>query len=210
MRRQCVRFPLVVLLCVVLFGSLSSAAECDYGFVSARVRLSDDVWTNATAHLKLQRGECFDVQVTVRTTTRLLAVFIMIHEFGTPVYQVFFGPTAINQVLENRGALPSNTTFTYVWSIQVRPDTIWINGLAPLEVFVQFNKNDTDERRIQYGVLTAYITNEHLENGSQVSQTKTVISSNASGEDAKKIGITLGVIIAAVICLFLAVYRYVR
>jgi hypothetical protein len=44
--------------------------------------------------------------------------------------------------------------------MQVRSNTTWVNGYAPLEVFVQFNKNDTDEMRISFDVITAFILDQ--------------------------------------------------
>jgi len=151
---------------------LISAAECDYGNVNASIRLSNGVWRKATSHPVLKRGETFDIKVVIGTKTVLQHLFLKLHEFGTPVFDVIEGPTEIDQILENHGTIPSGTMFVYTWTVQVRPNTSWVTAYAPLEVFMQFNKNDTDERRINFDVLTAYIIDELWENCTNVDSTK--------------------------------------
>jgi len=97
----------------------------------------------------------------------------------------------------------SGKTFIYTWTVHVRPDTSWVNGYAPLEVFVQFNTNDTDDLRITFDVLTAYIIDELWENYSQANTTKTYSSTHPSVDTES--GLEFGSIIGAVLlfCIFI-------
>ena len=194
---------LVVLFFMELAVPLVTAAECDYGSVNASVRTSDGVWRHATTHPVLKRGETFDIQVIVTTKTVLQVLFLKLHEYGTPVFEVITGPTAIDQLLESRGEISSGKTFIYTWTVYVRPDTSWVNGYAPLEVFVQFNTNDTDEHRITFDVLTAYIIDELWENYSQANTTKKFFSTHPSVDTQSDL--EFGPIIGAVLlfCIFI-------
>jgi sarcinarray family protein len=137
-----------------------TAGECSYGLVHAWFRTGDDTWINATVHPMLKRCEEFEITVMVTAKTELQVIFLKLHEFGTPVFEALKGPTAIEQLLECRQKILPNQTFTYLWRIRVRPETTWVNGYAPLEVFVQFNKNDIDEERIGFDVITAFIIDD--------------------------------------------------
>jgi sarcinarray family protein len=167
MTKAMVTVSLIGLLFIIHAIPVHTAAECDYGSVHACMMASDDIWKNATTHPLLKRGESFNIKIVVTTKTPLSMLYIKLHEYGTPVFEIMEGPTAIEQLLECRGGIPSGQIFSYTWKIRVRPDTTWVNGYAPLEVFVQFNKNDTDEHRINFDVVTAFVIDELWENYKQ-------------------------------------------
>jgi sarcinarray family protein len=144
-----------------------TASQCKYGSVHAWFQASDGKWQNATAHPILKRGEPFIIKINVSTTIDLSVFFLKLHEFGTPVYEVVDGPIAVEQLLECWMPNRSDQPFTYLWMMQVREDTTWVNGYAPLELFVQFNTNDTDKNRINFDVITAFIVDELWENTTQ-------------------------------------------
>ena len=151
------------LLFLSVFVSLvpcSSAGECAYGSVHAEVRTHGSPWENATAHLQLKRGEEFILKIIVKATTKLHVLYLKLHEFGTPVYEVLRGPSAIDTLLEYRHPITENTTVTYEWMLRVKSNTTWVHGYGPLEVFVQFNKNDKETCHISFDVIVAYISNE--------------------------------------------------
>ena len=76
------------------------------------------------------------------------------------MFEVVDGPVMMEQLLECRQKISSDQTFTYMWKMRVRSDTTWVNGYGPLEVFVQFNKNDTAEYRVCFDVITAFVVDE--------------------------------------------------
>jgi sarcinarray family protein len=156
---------MIVVYCIVLFFLIpltlvSTASECTYGSVHAWFRSSDGEWENATAHPLLKRGEAFEIKIVVTAKTNLQVFFLKLHEFGTPVFEVLSGSTIMEQLLECRQNILPGQTFTYAWEMQIRSDTTWVNGYAPLEVFTQFYKNDTAEHRMSFDVITAFIVDE--------------------------------------------------
>ena len=151
---------LIGLLFIINTIPVLTAVECSYGSVHAWFRTSDGEWENATAHPLLKRGESFEIKTVVTIKTVIQVFFLKLHEFGTPVFEVLEGPIAMEQLLECRQNILSNQTFTYAWKMRVRSDTTRVNGYGPLEVFAQFNKNDTTEYRVGFDVITAYIVDE--------------------------------------------------
>ncbi len=157
-----------VIFLIGLLGALGStqmvtARECEYGSAYAWFRTTGSTWENATAHPVLKRGEPFEIKIVITAKTELQLLYVKLHEVGVPVYAVVEGPTAMEQLLECRQMVFSSQCVMYRWKIQVRTNTTWVNGYAPLEIFVQFNKNDTDEMRINFDVITAFILNQQWE-----------------------------------------------
>lgn len=154
-------FILVWLWCGLFFLSATSpvtAGDCRYGSVHAWFVASGGANENATARPVLIRGEVFEVQVKVTAQTSLQRFYVKLHEFGTPVYEVLAGPTVLEQLLECRGPVLRNQTFSYSWTMRVRPETSWVNGYAPLEMFVQFNVDDAESCVVAFDVILGYLT----------------------------------------------------
>ncbi len=171
----------VVLILVFLFTSVYprvTAVESSFGSVHAWFRLHRDGWENATGHLQLQRGEAFEIKIEITPKTDLQVFFLKIHEFGTPVFEVVEGPTRMEQILECRQNLLSNHTCSYTWRIRVRPDTTWVNGYAPLEVFAQFNKDDSSSDSVNFDVVVAYVVDELWEGYIMKNSSKVDIEGN--------------------------------
>ena len=136
------------------------AGECPYGSVHAWIRTSDGEWENATAHPMLTRGESFEIKIRVGIKTDLRVVYLTLHEFGTPVYEVITGPSTMEQLLEQWGPTHPDQSWIYVWKMRVRANTSWVNGYSPLEVCVQFTKNDADDSSVTFDILNAFIVDE--------------------------------------------------
>lgn len=196
-----------MLCCLFLFliiGGCGRAGDCLYGSAQAWYTDSQHSRMNATAHPVLHRGETFKIEVVVITKSTVSVFFLKLHEFGTPVYEVLEGPSRIEQTLEHQGPLNPNERFSYVWKVQVRTDTSWVNGYAPLELYVQFNKNDEESASIHFDVLTAFITDEPLkQNQKEPFQN---ISSSTARENNATPGCGVGGIILLVI-FFILSYR---
>lgn len=192
-----VLFLLVV--CVVC-----RAGDCPYGSVQARFKRSEGTWENATAHPVLHLGETFEIQVVVTTWTALSVLFLKLHEFGTPVYEVLDGPSKIEQILEHRGMILPSQNFSYIWSMQVRIDTPWINGYAPLEMYAQFNKNDRELASIHFDVLNAFITDEAFDHHQEDASSATNASAGAKNHRTPSTGIG-GIVF--IVAFFVLVHR---
>jgi sarcinarray family protein len=158
-----------------------AAVECSFGSVHAWFRLQNDSWENATGHPQLQRGEVFEIKINVTPTVDLQVFFLKLHEFGTPVFEVVEGPIKMEQILECRQHLLSNHTYNYSLKIRVRPDTTWVNGYAPLEVFAQFNTNDSLSDSVNFDVVVAYIVDELWEGYTMGNSSKVDTKVNSHG-----------------------------
>jgi sarcinarray family protein len=150
----------ISLLLLSLTAPLHRAGECPYGSVHAWLRTSDGEWENATAHPILKRGESFEIKINVSIKTDLRVVYLTLHEFGTPVFEVITGPSTVEQLLEHWGSIQSYQSWSYLWKMRVRANTSWVNGYSPLEVYVQFTKNDADDSSVTFDILNAFIVNE--------------------------------------------------
>jgi sarcinarray family protein len=188
----------VALILVFLFTSAHprvAAVESSFGSVHAWFRLHSNSWENATGHPQLQRGEAFEIKIEITPKTDLQVFFLKIHEFGTPVFEVVEGPTRIEQILECRQHLLSHHTCSYMWKMRVRPDTTWVNGYAPLEVFAQFNKNDSSSDSVNFDVVVAYVVDELWEGYTMKNSSKVDIEANSHRNGLPGFEIT-GILIA--------------
>jgi len=164
---------LISLFFILSTAPIYPASECEYGAVHAWFRTSDDPWENATAHPLLRRGESFEIKISITIKKALQVFYLKLHEFGEPVYEVIEGPTAMEQLLEIRKPTLCNQSLTYLWKMRVRVNTSWVNGYGPLEVYVQFNRNDVNESWVNFDVMTAYIVDELWMKYLQQTQTDT-------------------------------------
>lgn len=157
----------ISLLILSSTAPIHRAGECPYGSVHAWLRTSDGEWENATAHPMLKRGESIEIKIIVGIKTDLRVVYLALHEFGTPVYEVITGPSTMEQLLEHWGPTQAHQSWTNVWKMRVRANTSWVNGYSPLEVYVQFTKNDADDSSITFDILNAFIVDELWEHYSE-------------------------------------------
>lgn len=174
-------FETIVLIYCLFFlftTSTGNAADCAYGAVHAWFRSSEGIWENATAHPVLQRGEPFEIKIRIQIKTDLRVVYLKLHEFGTPAYEVIEGPSIMEQLLEHWRPTLDNQTTIYHWKLRVRINTSWVNGNSPLEVYVQFTKNDADDASVMFDVVNAYILDELWENYSS-----NIVNENTSKQE---------------------------
>ncbi len=156
-------FGFIFFICVLVLISstpIQRAGECEYGSVHAWVRTSGGDWENATAHPILKRGESFEIKITLQGRTNLRVVYLLLHEIGTPTYEVLTGPSIMEQLLEHWGPIQSGQSWTYLWNMRVKTNTTWVDGYSPLELYVQFTKDDEDDSSVTFDVLNAYIIDE--------------------------------------------------
>lgn len=206
MREDKMMGPRIVLCLVILLFVMSTipgvtAGECCYGSVHAWFKESGGSWENATAHSRLKRGETFEIKIVVTSKTDLQVFFVKLHEFGTPVFEVLQGPTEMEQLLECRQRILSNQTFSYVWKLRVRPETPWVNGYGPLEVFVQCNRNDAERCQVSYDVLVAYVVDQRWEGYIQEDRSENISLKNTYHRDLS--GFEFEVILITVFLLFI-------
>jgi sarcinarray family protein len=157
-------FSVLVISCGLIIVPCVSAGSCNYGTAEAWIRVGDGPWKLATQHPILHPGDTFEILVKIRASTWVSAVFCELHEFGTPVYDSLEGPSEINELL-SRGVTKPQEEIWYLWQIRVSPQTKWLNGSAPLEVFIQFTLSDDDSQTITFDALCGYIEMRHSKIG---------------------------------------------
>jgi sarcinarray family protein len=146
-----------VLFMIPLIVPVTGAGDCRYGSIHAWFQGSAGGWQNATAHPMLRPGQAFQIKITVMMTRTCRMFFLKLHEFGTPVYEVLTGPMRLEELFKHQGGIQRNESYTYTWTLRVRPATTWTQASAPLEVFAQFNDNDSESCEIDFDVINAYI-----------------------------------------------------
>ena len=154
---------LLLILVIILSNSFlltATAGKCEYGSLYAWFRKYDEVWANATSHPTLKIGEEFEVKANITAKKDLSVMTLQLYEFGTPVFEVLEGPSIIGEYLDCGYNLMTNDSFSYTWKLRVRPNTSWVDGFAPLEVFSQFDKDQNDNCKVSFDVIVAYIVDE--------------------------------------------------
>jgi sarcinarray family protein len=181
MKKNCSIIVLISLLIFLCITPIHHAGECTYGSVEAWFRTVAGPWENATAHPVLSRGEYFEIKINVSIKTDLRVVYIKLHEFGTSVYEVIMGPSIMEQLLELWKPTQSHPSWTYSWTMRVKTNTSWINGNSPLELYVQFTKNDNDDASVTFDVINALIIDSLREpNSSLIPVTNVSLPKNDS------------------------------
>jgi hypothetical protein len=148
------------------------------------------------------------MKILVRIKTDLRVVYVTLHEFGTPVFEVITGPSTMEQLLEHWGPTPSDQPMIYVWKMRVRENTSWVNGYSPLEVYVQFTKDDDDDSSVSFDVMNAFIFDELWENYSQEPLNENYSSQRKDASQLSSVSITTGIIIVFFIGVFLRRQRH--
>lgn len=192
----------VNLLVLVSAVPPSSAGECAYGSVDAWFKTSNTDWENATAHPILKRGETFEIKILVRMKTDLRVVYVKLHEFGTPVFEVITGPSTMEQLLEHWAPTDSDPPMIYIWKMRVRANTSWVNAYSPLEVYVQFTKDD-DDSSVNFDVLNAFIIDELWGDFSQELPNESYSSQRKNALQLSNVSIITEIIIVFFIGVFL-------
>lgn len=145
------------LFVVPLVVPVTDAGDCRFGSVHAWFQGSTGAWQNATAHPVLKPGQAFQIKITVTVMRNCSTFFLKLHEFGTRVYEVLAGPMRLEELLKHQGRIQANESYTYTWILRVRPATAWTQASAPLEVFTQFNNNDSESCEVDFDVINGYI-----------------------------------------------------
>lgn len=148
---------LLLVLCLPLVSNPKAiAGSCEYGSCHAWIRINHASWQPATIHPRLHPGETFEIIIKIHPIIPTAAIFCRLYEFGTTVYEVTEGPSPINTLISAVNN-SMDAELTYYWVIRVLPDTQWINGTAPLEVFTQFSAVNGSSQILSFDVLCAFI-----------------------------------------------------
>jgi len=156
---------------------VGGAAENDYGIVKA--------WFNgkpATIEgINLKIYEHAEIRVEITTKTNLDFIAIQLYEPGvTNAFEVIEGPSKIEEWI-NYWDVEKNWSKNFTW--KVRPNGGWVDGNAPINIFVQFKKaygytSGYDSKEADFSVANPYILNERY--SSSPSTSSPTISPNPS------------------------------
>jgi len=135
------------------FISNCLAAENEFGIVNA--------WYNnepATVEgINLKINEPFTVKATIESEIDG-HISVRLYEPGvTNAYEIIEGPSEIDEFIDNMD-ITSGWKTTYSWKI--KPNGDWIDGNAPINLFVQFNKAHDDVRMVDFTITNPYILDE--------------------------------------------------
>ena len=140
--------------------------RCKYGIFDTWFSLNGSIWINTTVdNIVLKRGQPFYIKLEVFTILDDIWISIMFSEVGesnieNSTYELIDGPDAFYKPFDIGRILHKNTFLNYTWKFRVKRNTTWINGNAPLDIMVQFDrkiKDEWDYNPISYTVVNAFI-----------------------------------------------------
>ena len=131
----------------------AESVENDFGIVNA--------WYNgqeATVRdVQLKIGE--EVEIKVEVTSKIDGhIFVKLtNPLTTESYEIISGPSVFNKRIDNLN-IESNWTKIYIWKI--KPTGEWTDGNAPINLYVQFNKDYDDVERVEFTIANPTILDE--------------------------------------------------
>ena len=140
------------------------AGECTYGTLKAWFSKDCIIWENATVHIaKIKHGEPFYIKAESTTKINVKAMSLELWETGeenpkSSSFELLEGPECFFHFLPIY-QIPKNTISTYIWKFRVKQNTTWA-GTAPLNIQVNYNKNDYDDDAIYFTVVNVEIQKE--------------------------------------------------
>ena len=186
----------IIVFCIIIQSC--TAGENEYGIVKSWY--DNQPATVEGAKLKINEP----VEIKVEVTSKVDAFFIGIElsEPGvTKSYDVISGPSDFGEYISEYD-IKSGWVKAYTWTIC--PNGNWIDGNAPINIFVQFSKEINDDRIIQYSIANPHIFNEQY-SGSSPSHTTTDPSS--TDESQSNSSPSLGIIAALLSVALVVVWR---
>ena len=158
----------IIVFCIII--QICTAGENEYGIVKAWC--DNQPATVEGVGLKINEP----VEIKVEVTSKIDASFIDIKlkEPGvTKSFDVISGPSDFGEWI-SKDDLKSGWVKVYTWTIC--PNGNWVDGNAPINIFVQFSKEIDEVLFIQYSIANPHILDEQY-SGSSLSHTTTDFSS---------------------------------
>ena len=147
---------IILILTLVICINQNVAAESmenNYGIVNA--------WYNGqeatVENVQLKIGEPAEIKVEVTSKINGHVIVKLINPLVTESYEVISGPSLIDKRIDNLN-IESGWHETYIWTI--KPTGKWINGNAPINLYVQFNEAYDEYERVQFTIANPYILDE--------------------------------------------------
>jgi len=140
----------VIIICILIQNS--SAAENNFGIVKA--------WCNqepATVNnFKVKINEPIIVKVEITSKIEGFIDVILEEPGPTKSYDVISGPTDFDDYITYDVTSSWSKEETWV----ITPNGKWTNGIAPINLYVQLNKDIDDVERVQITIANPYILDE--------------------------------------------------
>jgi|LGOV01.1.fsa_nt_gb sarcinarray family protein len=166
-----IMFYFIIMFAIGLNMNIVTAepVENDFGIVNA--------WYNgqeATVRdVQLKIGETAEIKVEVTSKINGHIFVKLTTPLKTESYEIISGPSVFNKRIDNLN-IESNWTKIYIWKI--KPTGEWTNGNAPINLYVQFNRNYDDVKSVEFTIANPIILDEKY-SGSSPSHTTTNFSS---------------------------------
>jgi sarcinarray family protein len=126
--------------------------ENDFGIVNA--------WYNGqeatVENIQLKVGETAEITVSVFSKIDCNVYLELTNPMVTKPYKIVSGPSDFDELIQNRG-VKSSWSENYTWIIE--PNDNWVNGNAPINVFVEFSDRG-DDRHVEFTIANPYILDE--------------------------------------------------
>jgi len=141
-----------VFLLIMNHNAIAEPVENDFGIVNA--------WYNGqeatVENISLKIGESAELTVSVYSKIDCNVYVKLINPLVTVPYNVISGPSEFDESIDNRG-IKSGWKNNYSWIIS--PNENWVNGNAPINIFVQFSDRG-DSRVTKFTIVDPYILDE--------------------------------------------------
>lgn len=162
-------FSILFLVSIFITNQTVQATDSDYGTINAYFSKNQNNWEPATVkNISLKRGEIFYIKAEISSKIDLLSIDLKIWETGennpnSSTFKQLSGPDCFFGVYDIIN-VEKNENMTLIWKFQVKPDTDWFNATAPLNIFIQYDKNHMDNRRTHFTIVNPYIEYRLWEN----------------------------------------------
>jgi len=168
------KYMFIIMIFLILFSIPHiRAAECEYGSVEAFFSKDGENWQKATVqNSTLKRGEAFFIKAYIRSKINLSSIDIKIWETGenskfNSTFKLIEGFDCFFSFYDIY-PIKKDDNLTYIWQFNVKHNTKWFNGNAPLNLFVQFDKNEEVNEQVSFTIVNFFIKKDVFHNNSDL------------------------------------------
>jgi len=172
---------------------IAEPIEKEYGIVNAWFNGKEDTVEN----VQLKIYEPIEIKVKVTSKVKCHVATYLESPLVSKSYQVVSGPSEIDKRIDALN-VESGWAETYTWTIA--PTGEWINGNAPINVYVQFTKAVDDYESIDFTIANPYILDEHYSGPTRITSDPSSTNQSPS-QGSPGFGVTgalLGILLAVV------------
>ena len=153
-------------------------------------------------NIQLKVGEPSEITVSINSKIDCNVYVKLINPLVTVPYDIISGPSDFDELIQNRG-VKSGWSKNYTWIIE--PNNKWVNGNAPINVFVEFSDRG-DDRHVEFTIANPHILDEKY-SGFNIIPTRTTTDPSSTNQPPSQGSPGLGVAGAMMGILLAVVYR---